>query len=59
MGRLEISVNGKEWKAIQLNQKESRLTASLQKAPVRFVRFTNVSGKEQQVYLRQFVLSVE
>lgn len=58
-GRFEISVNGKEWETIQLNQHENGLTGELQKAPVRFVRFTNVSGEEQQVYLRQFVLSVE
>lgn len=58
-GRLEISADGKEWKTINLNQKDSRLTADLQKAPVKFVRFTNVSGEEQQVYLRQFVLGVE
>lgn len=58
-GRLEISIDGKEWKAIGLNQNEGRLTAALQKEQVRFVRFSNVSGKEQQVYLRQFALSVE
>lgn len=58
-GRLEISTDGKEWKAIDLKQKESRLSAGLQKAPVKFVRFTNVSDEEQQVYLRQFVLTIE
>lgn len=58
-GRLEISADGKEWKTINMNQKDSRLTADLQRAPVKFVRFTNVSGEEQQVYLRQFVLGVE
>lgn len=42
-----------------LKQKESRLSAGLQKAPVKFVRFTNVSDEEQQVYLRQFVLTIE
>ena len=36
-----------------------RLSAGLQKAPVKFVRFTNVSDEEQQVYLRQFVLTIE
>ena len=58
-GRLEISTDGKEWKTVDLKQKESRLSAGLQKAPVKFVRFTNVSDEEQQVYLRQFVLTIE
>lgn len=58
-GRLEVSADGKEWKIIDLAQKDVRLTADLQKTPVRFVRFTNVGNEEQQVYLRQFVLTVE
>ncbi len=57
-GRLEISADGKEWQTISLNQNGNRLTASLKDAPVRFVRFTNTSGSEQQVYLREFVLTV-
>ena len=31
-GRLEISTDGKEWKTVDLKQKESRLSAGLQKA---------------------------
>lgn len=58
-GRFEISADGKEWKTIELAQKEARLTANLQKTPVKFIRFTNISNEEQQVYLRQFVLTVE
>ena len=58
-GRFEVSADGKEWKAIELTQKDARLTANLQKTPVKFIRFTNISNEEQQVYLRQFVLTVE
>lgn len=58
-GRFEISVNGKEWKAIDLEQKGGKLTAGLKKAPVKFVRFTNTGNDEQEVYLRQFVLTIE
>lgn len=58
-GRFEVSVDGKEWKTIELAQKDARLSASLQKTPVKFIRFTNVSNEEQQVYLRQFILVVE
>ena len=36
-----------------------QIVGRLQKAPVKFVRFTNVSDEEQQVYLRQFVLTIE
>lgn len=58
-GRFEVSADGKEWKAIELAQKDARLTANLQKTPVKFIRFINISNEEQQVYLRQFVLTVE
>lgn len=58
-GRFEVSADGKEWKTIELAQKDARLTANLQKTPVKFIRFTNISNEEQQVYLRQFVLTVE
>lgn len=34
-GRFEISADGKEWKTIDLKQKDARLTAGLQKAPVK------------------------
>lgn len=58
-GRFEISTNGKEWTAIDLKQENEKLSAGLQKVPVKFVRFMNVSDDEQQVYLRQFVLTIE
>lgn len=58
-GRFEISTNGKEWTTIDLKQESEKLSAGLQKVPVKFVRFMNVSDDEQQVYLRQFVLTIE
>ncbi|WP_291586039.1 beta-N-acetylglucosaminidase [Bacteroides sp.] len=58
-GRFEISTDGKDWKTIDLVQKGSKLTADLQKVPVKLVRFTNMGNDEQQVYLRQFVLTIE
>ena len=58
-GRFEISTDGKDWKTIDLVQKGSKLTADLQKVPVKLVRFTNMGSDEQQVYLRQFVLTIE
>lgn len=58
-GRFEISVDGKEWKAIGLVQKGSKFTAGLEKTPVKFVRFTNTGNEGQEVYLRQFVLTID
>lgn len=58
-GCFDISSDGKEWKTIDLVQKGSRYTVELRRAPVKFVRFTNMSNDEQQVYLRQFVLTLE
>lgn len=58
-GRFDISSDGKEWKTIDLVQKGSKYTAELRRVPVKFVRFTNMSNDEQQVYLRQFVLTLE
>lgn len=58
-GRFEVSTNAKEWTVIDLRQKDARLAAGLQKLPVKFVRFTNAGNDEQQVYLRQFVLTID
>lgn len=56
-GRLEVSIDGNEWKQVDFVQRGRTLTTDLQKIPFRFVRFTNISDQEQQVYLRQFIVS--
>ena len=58
-GVLEISADGKEWKKVDYQQNKNRISAKLDKAPVKAVRFTNSSDKEQEIYLRNFTVTVE
>jgi hyaluronoglucosaminidase len=57
-GKLEISNDGTNWFAKDFAQTKNRIDVNLGKAPVKFVRFTNVSDQEQEVYLRQFSINV-
>ena len=58
-GVLEISADGKEWKKVDFQQNKNRIGVKLDKAPLKAVRFTNTSDAEQEIYLRQFNISVE
>ena len=58
-GCLEISEDGKEWTKATLKQENNRLTADLQKKPIKAVRFSNTQEKEQEIYLRRFVITVD
>lgn len=58
-GVLEVSTDGKEWKKIDYKQEKNRLTADLKKAPVKAVRFSNSQDKEQEIYLRRFIITVD
>ena len=58
-GCLEISENGKDWTPVTLKQEKNRITAGLGKKPVKAVRFSNREEKEQEIYLRRFVITVE
>lgn len=58
-GVLEISADGKEWKKVDYQQNKNRISAKLEKAPVKAVRFSNSSDKEQEIYLRNFTITVE
>ncbi len=53
--QLETSVDGKSWTPIPLSQRETQMKAELN-AEVRFVRMVNKIGKEQEAYLRKFVV---
>lgn len=55
-GRLEVSTDGKEWKAIEMKQSGTKLFSDL-KQPLKFARFTNVGDKDQQISLRLFALT--
>jgi len=58
-GNLEISTNGTDWTKVDFKQEKNRLSADLQKRPIKAIRFTNVQDKEQEIYLRQFTITVD
>lgn len=58
-GNLEVSENGNDWNKADFKQEKNRLKANLQKKPVKAVRFTNSGDKEQEIYLRQFIITVD
>ena len=58
-GVLEISADGKEWKKVDYQQNKNRINVKLEKAPIKAVRFTNSSDAEQEIYLRNFTITVE
>lgn len=58
-GNLEVSENGNDWSKADFKQEKNRLKANLQKKPVKAVRFTNSGDKEQEIYLRQFIITVD
>ena len=58
-GVLEISTDGVTWKKVDWQQQGNRCTVDLNHQPLRFLRFRNQSTAEQQVYLRQFEVTIE
>lgn len=58
-GQLEISADGKGWQKVDFKQEKTRVTADLQKAPVKAVRLSNKSNEEQQIYLRRFIVTID
>lgn len=60
--RLEISADGKEWQTVALSQTadKTELSAALQQChSAQFVRVTNISDGELQVYFKKFTLRVQ
>ena len=58
-GVLEISADGKEWKALDFEQPKTHIAVDLQGQPVKAVRFRNTKEAGQEVYLRQFTVTVD
>jgi len=58
-GVLEISTNGKDWQKIDYKQNKNRIHVDGGKTPVKAVRFSNSQDQEQEVYLRNFTITVE
>ncbi len=57
-GVLEISADGKQWTKVDYQPNKNRISVKLDKTPIKAVRFSNASDKEQEIYLRQFNISV-
>ena len=58
-GVLEISTNGKDWQKVDFQQNKNRIRVNGEKKPVKAVRFSNSQDKEQEVYMRNFTITVE
>ena len=58
-GVLEISTNGKDWQKVDFQQNKNRIHVNGDKTPVKAVRFTNSQDKEQEIYMRNFTITVE
>ena len=58
-GVLEISTNGKDWQKVDYQQNKNRIRVNGDKTAVKAVRFTNRTDKEQEVYMRNFTITVE
>ena len=58
-GTLEISTNGKDWQKVDFQQNKNRIRVNGEKTPVKAIRFTNAQDKEQEIYMRNFTITVE
>ena len=58
-GVLEISTNGKDWQKVDFQQNKNRIRVNGDKTPIKAVRFTNSQDKEQEIYMRNFTITVE
>ena len=58
-GVLEISTNGKDWQKVDFQQNKNRIRVNGDKTPIKAVRFTNNQDKEQEIYMRNFTITVE
>ncbi|MEG2594415.1 MAG: beta-N-acetylglucosaminidase, partial [Bacteroides sp.] len=58
-GSLEVSPDGVNWTLAKLKQENNKVTVDLQNSPIKAVRFTNTSNREQEVYLRRFVITAD
>lgn len=59
---LEVSADGQEWKTVALSQaaEKTEITATIPTDnALKYVRLTNKSGKETQVYFKKFTLRVQ
>ncbi len=57
-GLLEVSTDGETWKKVDYQTSKQLLNLKMEKRPVKFVRFTNSSDLDKEVYMRQFTITV-
>lgn len=58
-GVLEVSADGTNWQKTTYQQEKNRAAAKLGKQAIKAIRFTNAGNEEQQVYLRNFIVTIE
>ncbi len=58
-GVLEVSTDGKEWTKVDYQPNKQRIAVKMDKKPVKLVRFSNAGDLEKEVYMRQFMITVE
>lgn len=60
-GVLEISTNGKDWQKVDFQQNKNHIAAKYngEKTPVKAIRFSNSQDKEQEIYMRNFTITIE
>ncbi|MGL5682676.1 MAG: beta-N-acetylglucosaminidase [Marinifilaceae bacterium] len=56
--RIEVSTDGAKWDAVEFTQKDNKVNVKLNDAPVQAVRVVNKSDKQQEIYLRSFILTI-
>lgn len=56
--QMEISTDGTTWNAVPVIQNGNQLKAALNSAQAKYIRVINKTGKEQEAYLRKFIISL-
>lgn len=57
--KLEVSRDGKEWKKLELPTQGENIKINLSNQTIQSIRLINQSSKEQEIYLRKFILTIE
>lgn len=56
---IEISENGKDWKVVPFTRSGNEVKAVLNHAPAQYIQVFNKGGREQEAYLRKFVITLD
>lgn len=58
-GSLEVTCDGKKWQVVELPKTKGNFKVALPVGDLKAIRFTNIGTKEQELYLRKFILTLE